>query len=167
MSTAARFSLLFAQQAEPGPNSLTGLIVSLSQVVSGIGLVIIVWGTYASVLRLIATETAAARGQLPHADAASGRSVFAFYLLPALDFMTAGILIKTFAVPDWQQAALLTSLVFARTLIGVSLRWGSFPAPGLVALPRKTEQLATPVFPAEGQTVNPDSVAPVGSEPAV
>jgi uncharacterized membrane protein len=145
---------------------LAGLIVSLSQVVSGIGLAIIAWGAYCSVLRLIGTETAAARGQLPHADALCGRAVFASYLLPALDFMTAGVLIKTFAMPDWQQAALLASLVIARTLIGFSLRWGITPAPGLTALPLMNEQRATPVPPPQGATATTDGVALASADAA-
>jgi uncharacterized membrane protein len=166
ISAVAHLSFLFAQQAELGASSLTGLIVSLSMVVSGIGLVIIAWGTYSSLPRLIATETAAARGQLPQADALAGRSVFACYLIPALDFMAAGSLIKTFAVPDWQQAALLASLVFARTLIGLNLRWGITPAPGLTALPPVTEQLAAPAPPSQAPPVTPEGVASVGSDPA-
>jgi hypothetical protein len=147
-STAYSLPLLFADPMELGAG-LAGLIVALSQVVSGIGLAIIAWGTYSSVLRLIATETAALRGHLPKADALAGRVVFATYLLPALDFMVAGGLIKAFAVPDWQLAALLASLVFARSMIGISLRWGITPALDLPALPRVAEQIAAPVSHSE------------------
>jgi uncharacterized membrane protein len=158
---------LLAQQADLGATSLTGLIVSLSHVVSGVGLVIIAWGTYSSVLRLIGTETAAARGQLPQAEALRGRAVFASYLLPALDFMVAGILIKTFAVPDWQQTALLASLVFARTLIGLSLRWGIAPALGVTAERPLAEQFAAPFPPPpQGPAVTPEGVALAGSDVA-
>jgi hypothetical protein len=80
--------------------------------------------------------------------------------------MVAGCLIKTFAVQDWQQAALLASLVFARTLIGLSLRWGIMPAPGLMALPPVTEHLGAPVPPSESSTATADGVTPVGSHAA-
>jgi uncharacterized membrane protein len=152
-----------AGQAELWANPITGLIVSLSLVVSGIGVAIIAWGAYASVLRLIASETAAARGQLPRADAVMGRLVFATYLLPGLDFLTAGSVVKTLAAPDWQQAALLASLVFARTLVGLGLRWGVTPVAALMTLPPVTEQLATPPAPAESLHATAGNQAPGGA----
>jgi hypothetical protein len=158
-------SFLFAELSEIG-GSLAGLIVALSQVVSGTGLAVIAWGIYCSVLRLIATETAAARGQLTQADALAGRAVFSSYLIPALDFMVAGSLIKTFVVSDWQQAAWLASLVFARTLIGLGLRWGITPAPGLMALPRVIPQLAAPVSASEIPMATEEVVTAAGAEMA-
>jgi len=167
MFATAAFPLLFAEQVDLGANTLTGLMVALSQVVSGIGVVLIAWGTYSFLLRLIATETAAARGQLSKTDTLAGRAAFAGYLLPALDFMVAGCLVRTFAVPDWQQAALLASLVFARALITLSLRWGVTPAPELTALPPAADPLAVPVpLPHSAVSATADGVAPVGAHAA-
>jgi uncharacterized membrane protein len=150
-----------AGQGELWANPVTGLIVSLSLIISGIGVAVIAWGAYSSVLRLIASETAAARGQLPRADAVMARLVFATYLLPGLDFLTAGSVVKTLAAPDWQQAVLLASLVFARTLVALGLRWGVTPLAALAALPPVTEQLATPPAPAESLRATAENQAPV------
>jgi uncharacterized membrane protein len=160
--TSPGFVPLFAQQTELWSNSVAGLIVPLSVIISGIGVAVIAWGTYSSVLRLIAFETAAARGQLPKAEGVNDRFVFATYLISGLDFLTAGSVIKAVVAPDWQQAGLLASLVFARTLVGLSLRCGITPAPGLTALPPvTTEQLAAPVPPSHSPTTTVEDVAPV------
>src|SRR5262249_52322372 len=97
--TSPGFVPLFAQQTELWSNSVAGLIVPLSLIISGIGIAVIAWGTYSSVLRLIASETAAARGQLPKAEAVNDRFVFATYLISGLDFLTAGSVIKAVVVP--------------------------------------------------------------------
>ena len=155
-----------AWQGELWANPVTGLTVSLSLIISGIGVAVIAWGAYSSVLRLIESETAAARGQLPRADAVMGRLVFATYLLPGLDFLTAGSVVKTLAAPDWQQAVLLASLVFARTLVALGLRWGVTPLATLAALPPDTEQLAAPPAPAESLLAAAENQAPVGAPAA-
>jgi uncharacterized membrane protein len=154
---------LFADQPDVWTGPVAGLAGSLSLIVSGIGVVVIVWGAYSSVLRMIASETAAARGQLSKADAATGRAVFATYLLPGLDFLAAGCAIKTLAAPDWQQAALLGGLVLARTLISLSLRWGVAPVGVKEAVPA-APRLAPPPTPADGVGVTIDEAAPVGAQ---
>jgi uncharacterized membrane protein len=165
-SVFADFGPSAAGQGEFWANPVTGLIVSLSVIISGIGVAVIAWGAYSSVLRLISSETAAARGQLPRADAAMGRLVFATYLLPGLDFLTAGSVIKTLAAPDWQQAVVLASLVFARTLVALGLRWGVTPLAALAAQPPVTEQLAAAPAPAESLHATTENPAPVGAPAA-
>jgi uncharacterized membrane protein len=163
----ADFAPLLAEQAEFATNPIAGLIGSLALVISGLGVAVIAWGAYTSALRLIASETAAARGQLPKADAAASRFLFSTYLLPGLDFMTAGSVIKTLVAPDWQQAALLASLVFARTLVGLGARWGVPPAVGLTAtVPGVTEQLAAPLRPLDRMPSALEESAPVGAPTA-
>jgi len=162
-SSLADFAPLFAEQPELWANPAAGLVVSLSVIISGIGVAVIAWGTYSSVLRLIASETAAARGLLPKADGVTDRLVFATYLLPGLDFLTAGSVVKTLAVPDWQQAALVASLVFARTLVGLGLKWGLAPAAGLPAPSPVSGQLAAPTAPAEGAGTAIEDAAPAGA----
>jgi hypothetical protein len=95
-----------------------------------------------------------------------GRLVFATYLLPGLDFLTAGSVVKTLAAPDWQQATLLASLVFARTLVGLGLRWGVTPVAALMTLPPVAEQLATPPAPAERLHATAGNGAPGGAPAA-
>jgi uncharacterized membrane protein len=155
-----------AGQGELWANPVTGLIVSLSLIISGIGVAVIAWGAYSSVLRLIGSETAAARGQMPRADAVMGRLVFSTYLLPGLDFLTAGSLVKTLVAPDWHQAVLLACLVFARTLLALGLRWGVTPLAALASLPPVAEQLAAPQDPAETLQATAENQAPVAAPAA-
>jgi hypothetical protein len=60
-----------------------------------------------------------------------------------VEFLIAGCLIKTLAVPDWQQATVLASLVVARTLLGLSAKWEGTLGAGVCA-----EKLAAPPVPA-------------------
>jgi uncharacterized membrane protein len=98
------------------------LVAGLGLVVGLVGVAVIVWGAYVSAVRLIAAEAAAARGQPARPEAAGGR-LLASYLLPGLDFILAGLLIKVAVVPDWQQAVGLASVVVVRTLLGMSWKW--------------------------------------------
>jgi uncharacterized membrane protein len=159
---SATFVPLFAEQPELWSNPISGLIMSLSLIISGIGIAVIAWGTYSSVLRLIASETAAARGQLTKAEAVTDRFVFTTYLISGLDFLTAGSVIKAVVIPDWQQAGLLASLVFARTLIGLGLRWGVTAAVGLPAVTHTTEQLAARPSFSQPLSAAAQDPAPVG-----
>jgi uncharacterized membrane protein len=100
-----------------------GLLSLLALPVSSIGIAALVWGAYSSVVRLIAAEAAASLGQSSRAETSTGRPLFFPYLLGGLEFLIAGSLIRTLAVPDWQQASVLASLVLARTLLGLSGKW--------------------------------------------
>jgi uncharacterized membrane protein len=130
---------LFAADANPGlwANPIDGLVVSVAMILMAIGVAIIVWGAYGSVLRFIALETAAARGRAATPDLTPVRLLFAVYLLPGLDFLIAGGVIKTLAVSDWRQITVLGALVLIRALLGVSTRWeaGSTSAVASPALP--------------------------------
>jgi uncharacterized membrane protein len=172
--------LVFADQPAPEvwARPLTGLMVALSLIISAVGVAIVVWGAYCSVLRLIQTETAAALGQAAKPDVAAGRLLFATYLLPALDFMIAGSVIRTAAGLDWQQAAVLASLVLARTLLGLSVKGEAASAGALEKAPeavRSVPVAETP--PAPGPLVGladsprivnrpSEDSAPVDAQPA-
>jgi uncharacterized membrane protein len=99
------------------------LIVSVATIIMAVGVVIVIWGAYSSVLRLITLETATARLRLPSTDTAPARLLFAAYLLPGLDFLIAGGVIKSLAVSDWQQAAVLGGIVLVRLLLGAGVKW--------------------------------------------
>lgn len=159
---AAGFVPVFADQLDVWSNPIAGLIVPLSLIISGIGVAVIAWGAYSAVLRLIASETAAARGQVPKTEAVTDRFVFATYLISGLDFLTAGSVIKTVVVPDWQQAGVLASLVFARTLVGLGLRWGVTPAVDLMPVTQTTEQLTARPAPSQTLHAATQDPAPVG-----
>jgi uncharacterized membrane protein len=141
-SVFSNFGPVLAEQPPGWTGPVAGLTVALSLIVSGIGIAVILWGAYSSVLALITAETAAARGQLPKADAVTARLLFATYLLPGLDFVIAGSVIKALAAPDWQQAALVGGFALARALIGLSLGWGAFPAAGPKEVPAMTTERA-------------------------
>ena len=130
-------------------NPLDGLIVSVATIIMAIGVVIVIWGAYSSVLRLITLETATARLRLPSTDTAPVRHLFAAYLLHGLDFLIAGDVIKTLAVSDWQQAAVLGGIVLVRLLLGAGVKWeaGSASvemAPPLLESPAAAKNGASP-----------------------
>jgi uncharacterized membrane protein len=148
---------LFASQMPPEfvSNSVNALLVCLSLFISLIGVAVIVWGAYVSVVRLIAGETAAARGQLAKADPSSARLVFTSYLLPGLEFLIAGLVIKMSVVPDWQQVVVLAGVVMLRTLLGLSWKW---EAPAVIS-PRQEA-------PVTGRLALPANLPPVNNEAA-
>jgi uncharacterized membrane protein len=154
-SVFSGFGPVLAEQPPAWTGPVAGLTVALSLIVSGIGVAVILWGAYSAVLALITAETAAARGQLPKADAVTARLLFATYLLPGLDFVIAGSVIKALAAPDWQQATLVGGFALARALVGLSLGWGALPVAGFkevpaVATDRAVLDLqASPHLPAE------------------
>jgi uncharacterized membrane protein len=152
---------LFASTPDAWISPLNGLIVALAFLVSAVGIGLIVWGAYCSVLRLIASEAAAARGQAPKAGAPSVRSLFTPYLLPGLDFLLAGGLIKTAASTDWQQAAVLGGLVLVRTLLSLSATWEVKALPAVEeAASRVPEQLPAPAASDEAVQTPEPSVRP-------
>jgi uncharacterized membrane protein len=117
------------------------MVVSVAFIIMGIGVGIIVRGAYCSVLRLIALESAAPRGREPQADLAFVRLLFALYLLPGLDFLVAGGVIKALVVLDWRQAAVLGGVVLTRILLGAAVKWETGSASGVAsgALPDSSE----------------------------
>jgi uncharacterized membrane protein len=118
-----RASSLFADAARPElwTTPLTPLVDGLSLVVGVVGAAVIVWGAYGSAVRLIASETALARGQTPKED--THRPPFAVYLLLGLDFLIAANVIKTLVAPDWQHAAILGGIALSRALISLGRKW--------------------------------------------
>jgi uncharacterized membrane protein len=121
---------LFAAEPNVGlwSNPIDGLIASVATMIMAIGVVIVIWGAYCSVIRLIALETATVRLRLPSTDTAPVRLLFTAYLLSGLDFLIAGAVIKTLAESDWQQLTVLGSIVLVRTLLGAGMKWQASPA---------------------------------------
>jgi uncharacterized membrane protein len=115
---------LFADKApEVVANPAYGLIDSLALIVGAAGAGVIVWGAYCSIVRLIAAEAAAARGQVPKSDTAVSRQPFSAYLLLGLEFLIAANVIKALLTPDWQHIVALGGLVLIRTIITLDVRW--------------------------------------------
>jgi uncharacterized membrane protein len=120
----------FATEPNAGlwANPIDGLIVSIAAILIAIGVVIVIWGAYCSVLRLIALEATTVRLRLPSTDTAPARLLFATYLLSGLDFLIAGGLIRTLAGSDWYQLSVLGGIVGVRTLLGLGLKWQAIPS---------------------------------------
>jgi uncharacterized membrane protein len=164
-SGISALAALFA--APPSTESWTapldGLVVSLAWVVSAVGVAVIVWGVYCSVLRFIAAETASARGGPPKSDTRPARLPFGNYLLPGLDFLLAGSVIKTLAVPTWQQVAVVAGLGVVRTLLSLSNAWEPSAQPAVKEAPALTDRAALPPAHPEEAPQLSDNGAPVNS----
>jgi uncharacterized membrane protein len=124
---AAGFHFPVAVLAEQSPTDFwtstgQGVISALALIVSAVGVVLIVWGAYHAVVRLIAAEMVAGREPMSKRDPPLGRFLFGAYLLAGLEFLIAGGVIRTLARPDWQHAVTLAALVLVRTLLGLSLK---------------------------------------------
>jgi uncharacterized membrane protein len=155
--TAFSPPLAVQPNAEGWTNPLNGLILSVAFIVSALGIAVIIWGAYCSVLRLVASESAVARGQAPKSDTLSVRLLFASYLLPGLDFMLAGSVIKTAAAADWQQVTVVGGIVLVRTLFSLSTSWESKALVALKDVPATPERLVAPADSAEN--LNPTTEA--------
>jgi hypothetical protein len=70
--------------------------------------------------------------------------LFATYLLHGLDFLIAGGVIKTLAVSDWHQAAVLGGIALVRVLLGVGVKWDAGSAPVEVSPPTAAQNGALP-----------------------
>lgn len=156
-------ALLLATPGQPEflLTPLNGLVACLGLLVSLVGVALLVWWAYVSIVRLIATETASARGHASRAEASSGR-LLTSYLLPGLDFILAGLIIKMSVVPDWQQALVLTGVLVVRTVLGLSMKWDLIPEAGPRAVAPTTERLALPPTPAPGSNGTTADPARVG-----
>jgi uncharacterized membrane protein len=137
---------VFATEPSAGlwANPIEGLIVSVATIIMAIGVAIVIWGAYSSVLRLITLETASARLRLPSTDTAPVRLLFASYLLHGLDFLIAGGVIKTLAVSDWHQAAVLGGIALVRVLLGLGVKWEAGSAPVEASPPTAAQNGALP-----------------------
>lgn len=146
----ASAALLADKAPEVAANPAHGLIDSLALIVGTAGAGVIVWGAYCSVIRLIAAEAAAARGQAPKGEPAAHRQPFTSYLLLGLEFVIAANVIKALLTPDWQHIAVLAGVVLVRAFIGLNLRWEAgrvpaVPGPGPVERLTVVPEIAPPV----------------------
>jgi uncharacterized membrane protein len=143
-----------------------GVISPLAMIVSAAGIVVIIWGAYNSLVRLIAAETAAIRGPAAKPGtppAPPPRMLFISYLLPGLEFMIAGSVIKTLVVPDWQQVVTVAGIVLVRTLLGLSLRWEKQIGIGVKDGVAPEERLAARPAAREGTNGSPDEAVLMGN----
>jgi uncharacterized membrane protein len=144
-------------------NPVNGLMTFLALLISLVGVAVIVWGAYVTLVRLIAAETTAAPGAMTKPDESSGNFVLTSYLLQGLDFILAGMVIKMAVVADWQQVVVLAGIGLLRTFLALTKRWEG----GALSMPRNgtpaPERLALPTGPAVLSNGSPLSETHVGS----
>jgi uncharacterized membrane protein len=99
------------------------LFSALALVVGAMGIAVILWGTYSTLVRLISTESAALRSAGPRVELEPVRLQFASYLLLGLELTVAADVIKSLVAPDWQHVAILGGIVLIRTVISVGVNW--------------------------------------------
>jgi uncharacterized membrane protein len=116
-------ALADAARPELLTGTVSGLIDSLSLIMGLAGISVMMWGAYGSLVRLIATETVAARGQPAKAEPPTARPAFAWYLLMGLEFLIAASAIKLLVAPDWHNLAVLGAVAVIRTFLSLSQRW--------------------------------------------
>jgi len=89
--------------------------------ISGIGIVVIVWGVLMTVLKLLQLEYKRFRGMNICKSRELLRHHFSSYLLIGLEFMIASDIIHTVLKPTMQDLIVLGSMVAIRTVISYFL----------------------------------------------
>jgi uncharacterized membrane protein len=104
-------------------NTWSGLIGSLSFVVGAVGVGILLCGAYSTVVRLIGSQVAGARGSGARPEQDAPGQPFTASLLLSLEFLIAAGIVQTLLAADWQHVASLAGMVAARAVAGLSFRW--------------------------------------------
>jgi uncharacterized membrane protein len=104
-------------------NMWSGLIGLLSFIVGAVGVGILLCGAYATVVRLIGSQLAGARGSSTRPEQDAPGQPFTSSLLLSLEFLIAAGIIQTLLAADWQHVASLAGMVAARAVAGLSFRW--------------------------------------------
>jgi uncharacterized membrane protein len=101
----------------------SGLIGLLSFIVGAVGVGILLSGAYSTVVRLIGSQVAGARGASTTPEQDAPGQPFTSALLLSLEFLIAAGIIQTLLAADWQHVAALAGMVVARAVAGLSFRW--------------------------------------------
>jgi len=88
---------------------------------TGLGVLVIVWGVVCAAIRLIGMEIKVLRGKEYKRDAALIRQHLGYYLLLGLEFLIAVDVIETMMSPEWKELGVLAVLVVLRTVMSFSL----------------------------------------------
>ena len=115
---AAEASSGFAATTQRFVDSAMLLVLPL---LTGLGVLVIVWGVLCAAIRLIGMEIKVLRGKPYKRDAALIRQHLGFYLLLGLEFLIAVDVIETLMSPGWQELGVLAGLIVLRTLMSYSL----------------------------------------------
>ncbi len=93
----------------------------LADVVSVIGILVILWGCALAVFRLLRSEKDLLSGKTIKLKRESLRHSFGSYLLLGLEFLIAADIINTVLKPELYEVAILGAIVVIRTVIGYTL----------------------------------------------
>jgi uncharacterized membrane protein len=164
LSTAGAASFALAVAPEFMTNTWSGLVGSLSFILGAVGAGILLCGAYSTVVRLIGSQVAGARGASTKPEQDDPGQPFISSLLLSLEFLIGAGIIQTLVGVDWQHVASLGGLVAVRAIAGLSFRW---EAAGRFT--RKEEEApvreATPALEAcNGVHLQPESTAKVPVE---
>ncbi len=108
----------FAASTERFVDSAMQLALPL---LTGLGVLVIVWGVVCAAIRLVGMEIKVLRGKEYKRDAALIRQHLGYYLLLGLEFLIAVDVIETLMSPEWKELGVLAVLVVLRTVMSFSL----------------------------------------------
>lgn len=100
---------------------LKAVFESLYITIGTFGVTIIVWGVILSVYKLLKLEFSRLNHKSIYRERESVRHQFASYLLFALEFLIAADIIATVIHPEFEEIAILASIVVIRTVISYFL----------------------------------------------
>jgi uncharacterized membrane protein len=89
--------------------------------ISGLGVVVIIFGVLCGVVRFLRSEVSAVRGANVEGERRRLRQVLGYYLLLGLEFLIAADIIDTLMKPTTQDLIILGAIVAIRTVISYSL----------------------------------------------
>jgi uncharacterized membrane protein len=115
--------VVLALAPESMSNTLSGLIGSLSFLVGAVGVGILLCGAYSTVVRLIGSQIAGARGASTGPEQEAPGQPLTSSILLSLDFLIGAGIIQTLIAADWQHVAALCGMVAVRAVAGLSFRW--------------------------------------------
>jgi len=95
----------------------------ISLAVGVIGLGVILWGVFFSVVKFVRAEWAALRGQAAEEEKEALRHHLGYYLLLGLEFLVAADILHTVLTPSLHELAILGAIVAIRTVISFSINW--------------------------------------------
>ena len=128
---------VLALAPESMSNTWSGLVGALSLIVGAVGVGTLLCGAYATVVRLIGGQVAAARGASTRPEQGPAGQPLTSSLLLSLDFLIGAGVIRALADFSWQHVAVLGGLVAIRAVAGLSFHWEAARA-----LPRREQEVA-------------------------
>ena len=99
------------------------LLENVSLPLGAIGIAIIVYGVACGVVRFVASELKALRGEDVSSQRDHLRALLGYYLLLGLEFLIAADIVESIISPERAELINLAIVVAIRTVISFSLNW--------------------------------------------